>query len=244
MGNTWSYDLLLPLPSNISSKTIFDIFNLTETHGYSPKHSSGTTVIWSADGLNMMQYADTEMAVKYLVEDCGLVVLWKGEVDISLTFDHFGFGEKRTIESLTPQDTFRFGKISIGIGHFYFLEREPDRVAAAQDVYGLFVDLCRKLRPIYVYSSDEIVFEHYMQELRIHNDVQERKVSSILFWLNYFDQSYFSQIGAEVFDKMTCKVTAVEEGRFVSLYQYPWEVNLESFQKFNEEWKSLIRDLP
>jgi hypothetical protein len=207
MGNTWNYEIVLQKSRGIASSLFEQIFRVTQAIGY--KLLFPTSVI-ALNGLDALEFHDVETLANHLGSEGGNFPIWnEAGQDILLAF--------------LPQK----GVFSFGVQYNLLADRH-DKIA--HDLEQLFFAFCIELKPRYGYSHDEWNLEVAFrgQEIltvwtQFENGVAKARIPPILFWLNYFEQEYFTRIGKEAFEKLqSFKFTQVQDGVFIQLASHPW----------------------
>jgi hypothetical protein len=244
MSNQWHYSLLVEPTKNLSTAGIRQIVRLVGSRGYSVLNP--VTRIVSCMRLGGMQELvsnDLDMALEILASEGGLLVFWKGDVNIQLTFDHAGEQAAISMSALQLPDTPTFGTISVSLdSHYLRYKQSPkESLAVASDVLWIFEQLCSFEDTVYGYSADEYAFEALIDRASIQRDVREEKLPSVLFWLQYFGADYVAQSGLEAFVKLGAKFQNLPNGVAISFFDYPWEVDIERLLALNSRWSEQRR---
>ena len=214
MSNCWSYDLLFGNLNPITDKMVAETIEVVNESGY---FFSTPINGMSVNGENSLEFCDAAVAGATMCKDGGLLTLWKDcekdhLSDICVTFH--------------PESR----EISVGLSCSLQEERPGDAQIAA-DLHNIFVTLCRRLDPLYGYSTDEWGLEMCfsgkdgIQKMNAFKAaVQQMEPPPVLFWVNYFNSRYLSRIDGRALSSMRHRRQHLEHGDIVYLAENIWNV--------------------
>jgi hypothetical protein len=136
MGNTWNYEIVLQDGQLVTPDLLKHILSLASSINYNLRFP---TYVTSGDGLDALQFSDTEALIEYIVSQGGCFPVWDDD-DNDILF---------TI--IPPAREFSFG--------VQYNLRENRIEKNAHDLEQYFDILCRDLTPHFAYSNDEWSWE-------------------------------------------------------------------------------------
>ena len=239
MSNTWWYTSLISSRDSIAAQ---EIEAITAANGYSlrnpvTKRIHLERVDAETIGQESLDLETLDSLTPQLSKRGTLLQIWKGEVDISLTFDLTGAGYAWDIKTNKLVDHAFYGSVSICIDNTFLHSDSPERFEVSRDGRQLFISLASALAAPYGYSADEYATEQFIHRWHIHDDTRLQRKPAVLFWENYFSTAYFNAIGSSTFEKLGAKIEEFRSGYLVSLFDYPWDVQLPTLESINRAWK-------
>ena len=216
MGNTWSLRLNLGRPVTAGDLNAA-VLALSEIALGEPSAETKPIIVLEPGGLSEREYASLPEAITAVAAMGGLFTVWRGGLDF-----HFG---------ADPSSQ----RISVSVLH-ELLEDRPEDLRAAQILVDLFRLACERLRPVHAFSTDEHLLEAALRPglERAFQGVDEApaslKAPPILFWLNYFDTSYFRSAIQPALPDGGFEAVPAASGVFVSLGRWPWNARVALLQ--------------
>jgi hypothetical protein len=205
MGNTWTYELVLQETTQFTPELFRQVVDLADDYAYRLHYPIYAT---SDNGETYLEFSDTETLSTYLCSQGGNFPVWREDKDILLGF----YPSNRRIDH----------------GVQYDLHRDRDEQISS-DLENLFLALCQKFQAHYGYSHDERHLEAIFPGYGFHEGWQKFESSVLkdeppllLFWLNYFERSYYVNIGEWRFEELQpSKLVTTQHGVFIYLASSP-----------------------
>jgi hypothetical protein len=247
MGNNWTYALLVKREQEPVVTGLERTVRIAEDAGYSPFDPDTAKIhVHRLDPSTLdstyYQLDDLAAASQVMQHPGTVLTLWKGEVDISLSLDMSGQSEEWTYRVMHLDDKPIFGRISLVASDYDVRRDVSGRQAVDRDLRGIFTAMCIGFNAVYGFSSDENVFEHFLDQFQIHMSAHERRLPKVLFWLNYFSQEYIDAIGLQRFSAVEAQVQPTKTGYMITIVPHPWEATLDAMIDINRAWTSTATD--
>ena len=240
MGSSWFYTIVFLEHMLRQSDDVEQVVAVVATAGYSIKHPSTRLIsMMTLDGMEALEFTDAAAAVLFLSEHGGYIDLWKNNISLGLIFVPASAPAISDWKDLPDQQTPSFAHVSISVDSFYFRD-EATKWEVADDAQTLFTKLAAMPGAIYGYSVDEMVTEYIMEHMPPYREPYLPS-SNVLFWLNFFPNEYVEHIGLARLQALGGTIVAAQRGVIVSLFRYPWDVDVQVWQHYHDRWQDLIR---
>lgn len=246
MSNIWTYELFFKEDSDVRDR-IFSFFEVMKSNDiiYMDQHNQIEIDLADLKEYKELEFNSLDSAIDFLMQKGGMVQVRK-ILDRELDWDYDFYIHYRDpflsirSENLQPKIP-KINNIAISVGaHLYRKAdaEDKDPMTIAPFIKKLFGDYCTSQDAIYGFSSDENMSELYINSFPgIIPRIISKSPPPILFWLNYFSKEYLSVIDPEFILSQNGKFEILENGAFVTFYDYPWEVKYQNLKKINERWE-------
>lgn len=199
----WTYEIFFQQHQTPACDVFAQVIKRAARLGFAPDYPAD---VLSLSGLGITEHAD-EAAFIEAVGTSGGHFMWADDLHVTFDAAHW--------------------RLSFAALH----DGDSRDEKQAHALNALLTALCQELQPRYAYAYDEDHLENIFARFDFLTIWQSfiRSVSTgatpqLLFWMNYFETSYFTSIGGErCFAQVDHQRKASTHGSFITLGEYPWE---------------------
>lgn len=253
--NSWSYTALCRRGEVSPQSIVQNSVRIARAYGYLPvsRFTSQVEIWGSPVELADKPYLDesdyhrtfpsVDEVIAYLSTNGGLLTLSKGEVEISISFDHPDPQVVARTNELRRNCASLFIETSLGVENSYYRSDTSGRERTASDTKGIFTELCTWLDSPHGYSLDEnagdqLIYEKFLYDKTDLCDCgQTNERPRVLLWMQYFSREYARKVNVPQMRRLGGRTEELSKGLLVRFFDHPWEVDLRELARINKEWQ-------